>query len=384
MPPTASKRPLSVGTVGEAILRRWPHVGSSLVPVLVAAVALATVGCRGGMKSFTAPKWPGFGDTKSKGIEAPALAAAPTTSGPIQKPSAGASPYPTSSTPAGYVVADPVAAAGTAPGVIQTAATDPPAVTYGVTPAIPAPGTDPVSTSAPPMTPVERTTPIAPQVGPYASLPAPPAAAETAVAPGIPSGEVPGRMPPGLDAPSSPPSTFPATAGYEPARGAAESSFAPAPPAPAAGPMLVPVAPAAVSHNDGVDARYASRGGSRFGSGAAVAEPLAAEAPPAPAASAFPATQFDAPTAAAPPAPSVAVPAPVLPAPASLPPQNPDGLTAPPVRRPDPVFRPGGTSSYRPAEQIFADDATVAPSPVRTASFEVVDPPPAAGSGVLR
>ena len=79
------------------------------------------------------------------------------------------------------------------------------------------------------------------------------------------------------------------------------------------------------------------------------------------------------PPAAAPPAPVPTAP------PAALPPANPDGLTSPPVRRPDPVFRPGGTSSYRPAEQIFVDEQPVAPSAVRTASFETAAPPLPAG-----
>lgn len=390
MSSNVSKRALPPGEAGETMPRMWPRGRVSLLPALLAAAVLAASGCRGGMKTFSAPKWPGFGDAKSKTIEAPALVAAPSQSGPIEKPSAGATPYPTSSTPAGYVVADPATASGTAPGVVQTAATDPPAVTYGVTPAMPAPVTDPSPPAVPPLTPIERPTAIAPQVGPYASLPAPPPAADTAVAPGIPPGDASGAGTPGLDVSAAPSSSFPATAGYEPSRGAAAPPFAPLSQAsapPRASPTLVPVAPPASTDGDGIDARYASRGSSRFGNPSAVAEPqgLGASLPPSVSATAIPTAPVEPSPVATPlPAAPVAAPPPIAPPPASLPPQNPDGLTAPPVRRPDPVFRPGGTSSYRPAEQIFADDPTVAPSPVRTASFEVVDPPPMGGSGVVR
>jgi hypothetical protein len=44
--------------------------------------------------------------------------------------------------------------------------------------------------------------------------------------------------------------------------------------------------------------------------------------------------------------------------------------SAQPVRRPDPVYRPGGTSSYRPSRTILADESTPPPAAVRTASFE--------------
>ena len=164
MTPKETMRPASACAPGAENRSRTPGAWCSLLAGLVAALALSAAGCRGGLKTFSAPKWPGLGDAKAKAAEPPMLAAAPTSSGPIEKPSAGASPYPTSSTPAGYVVADP-GTAGASPGVIQTAATDPPSVTYGVTPAMPDPVRD---TPAPPMTTVEASSPIAPQVGPYA------------------------------------------------------------------------------------------------------------------------------------------------------------------------------------------------------------------------
>lgn len=374
---------------------RVPARAAGLVlPLAVVLLLLPLAGCRGGMRSFSAPKWPSLGDTKSKTVDAPALAAAPSaSSGPIQKPSAAATPYPTSSTPAGYVVNDPAAASGVSPSVIQTAATDPQAVTYGVTPPPPPPEASVPPSLASAAAPTEPAA-INPQVGPYATLPAPPPASETPIAPGLPDAVAvaPAAAPPiappadpgpGVLAPAAPAATsaFPATAGYEPSARVADAR-------PAAGqaPPMIPVAPP-VDAGGGVPARYASQG-SRFGGTPAEAAGLApavlapalapADDPPSPVAL-VPA----APVAAPPPGLEPAVAPAALP-PAALPSGTPDGLTSPPVRRPDPVFRPGGTSSYRPAEQIFADDAPVAPSNVRTASFETVDPPPSADAAILR
>lgn len=384
---------------------RGPAAPAGLaLPLAVALLLLPLAGCRGGMRSFSAPKWPSLGDTKSKTVDAPALAATPSApSGPIQKPSAAATPYPTSSTPAGYVVNDPAAAAGVSPSVIQTAATDPQAVTYGVTPPPPPPEASALPSVAATAAPSEPTA-INPQVGPYATLPAPPPASETPTAPGLPEAvaATPSAAPPITSpsgqgtsafapAPAAAGGAFPATAGYEPSARVADAR-----PAAEQAPPMIPVAPAdPVDQGGGVPARYASQG-SRFG-GPAVEPAALAPAALAPAAAVLADPQS--PVAVA-PAPAVAAPlpglesaaAPLVPAPASippatLPPGTPDGLTSPPVRRPDPVFRPGGTSSYRPAEQIFADDAPVAPSSVRTASFEAiesVDPPPSADAAILR
>ena len=349
----------------------------SVLPVVLALTLVGLTGCRGGMRAMTAPKWPTFGAAKSKGIDAPALASVPSTApandAPVPKPSAAATPYPTSSTPAGYVVSDP-SSPGAASGVIQAAAADPQAVTYGITPP-----PDPVAAQPTPPAPVAggpAPAGISPQVGPYASLPAPPAPSETPTAPGLPAGALPlpaaaavaGDRADGALAPIDPPpaSAFPSTAGYEPTPRVADARPLAEPQAP---PPMVPVAadPASLPAG-GVPARYASQG-SRFGG--PDASPLPAEAPAALAPAFAPAIA---------PAAGGDVPA----VPGTLPPAQPDGLTSPPVRRPDPVFRPGGTSSYRPAEQIFAEEAPTPPSSVRTASFESIDPPPSAGSPVVR
>jgi len=398
--------------------RRGAPIGRGRLGVLAIGLLLASLaggGCRSGVRSMTAPKWPSFGSSKPKGIDDTSLTAAPKIDASTTKPSAAATPYPTTSTPAGYVVneASPTAGAG-APG-IQTAATDPAMVTYGVTPhpqlAQPAPQ------AAPALAEVAPPAAISPQVGPYATLPPPPPAAETPA--GDPSGGrlvIQGNPPPGFQAgaydvvppppspaqvagppgggfPAAPPastSAFPSTAGYEPSRVAdargsvAAEAAAPglAAPAVAAAAPLAPINPP----ESGTPARYASDR-SRYG------DPLAADPAPAAPASAYqapPAADAGwagagfagsgalAPAAAAPAVASPPAPFPTAP-PAALPAANPDGLTSPPVRRPDPVFRPGGTSSYRPAEQIFVDEQPVAPSAVRTASFETVAPPLPAG-----
>jgi len=394
------------GSAPGATPARRGRLGAIAIGLLIAS--LAGGGCRSGVRSMTAPKWPSFGTAKPKGIDDSALAAAPKIDASTQKPSTAATPYPTTSTPAGYVVNDSSPTAGAAAPGIQTAATDPAMVTYGATPPpqLAAAASDPRAMAGLPEASAPQ--PISPQVGPYASLPAPPPPAQSPAPPGLPPASLPlepvppaaevAAAPPGGGYPVAPPATssaFPSTAGYEPSRvadargGVAAEAAAPglAAAGVAAAAPLAPINPP----ESGTSARYASDR-SRYG------DPLAAD--PAPAA---PASAYQAPPAAdagwagagfagsgfagagaLPPAaaaPAVAPPPAPFPTapPAALPAANPDGLTSPPVRRPDPVFRPGGTSSYRPAEQIFVDEQPVAPSAVRTASFETVAPPLPAG-----
>jgi len=367
------------------------------VAIGILMASLAGGGCRSGVRSMTAPKWPSFGASKPKGIDDTALTAAPKIDASTTKPSTAATPYPTTSTPAGYVVNEASPTAGAAAVGIQTAATDPATVTYGVAPppqlaaAAVDPRSAPIAESTPPQS-------ISPQVGPYATLPTPPLPAETPAVPGLPPSSLPlepvpappaqvAATPPGGGYPLAPPATpsaFPSTAGYEPSRVAdARGSVAAEPAAPgyaAAGVAAGAAAAATLAPTNppesGTPARYASDR-SRFGDpGAdpALTAPVGAlpTSPPANAGWSGSAALPDPAPAAAPP------PGPFPAAPAAFPAANPDGLTSPPVRRPDPVFRPGGTSSYRPAEQIFVDEQPVTPSAVRTASYETVLPPPPA------
>lgn len=104
--------------------------------------------------------------------------------------------------------------------------------------------------------------------------------------------------------------------------------------------------------------RYASAPGSRFGGSS-----LGGGVPPAPVAEPLPPSM---PAAAQQP---VAPPMPVAPPLPGAPPLPTPPANAPP-RRPDPGYRPGGTSSYRPTRAILVDTAPADSTPVRPASFE--------------
>lgn len=317
-------------------LGRWDvtHWGVALV----VASALVATGCRSGTSTFSSPSWWAFGN--SAGNDPEKLAAAPpfdgkSADGKITKPSQAATPYPTTTTPNGYSVADATRGPANDPAAMATPPVEQAAVTYGSTPQPPAAMAQTPSAlpsggaAAPSAAPIAATTsPGGPQVGPYASLSAqiPTAGSAQPLTPPPLAGMTPSATP---SAPSSAaPSGFPSTAGYEPAARMAEASTLPA------------AEPAAMS-------RYSSSTSSRFGGGI--------EPPPA---AAF-------------------VPQPVSPPPPSTPPSpltppSRDALpSAPPARRPDPGYRPGGTSSYRPAKSILADEQPAAPSAVRTAAYEV-------------
>lgn len=296
---------------------------------VVAIVIVSSLsGCKSGT-SFAKPSWWTFGGAGTPDAEK--LAAAPpytegtaAADGQIPKPSSTATPYPTTTTPQGYVVAGSTPAS---PGSVATqspTASDAP-ITYGKTPPAVAevtPPPSPVQPAAAAAAPIAAG--IAPQAGPYASLPtpaAPPAAAPAAVPPMAEAGLA---QPAARIADTRMPESFGSPAAAPPP----SSSFA------------APPSAAAPASSSGIDSRYGTANGSRFSG-----EPSAAPAAIAPPASGF---------AAPPSAPAAA--------PASLP-------SAPPTRRPDPGYRPGGTSSYRPSKTILVGDPA-AESAVRTAAFE--------------
>lgn len=287
--------------------------------MLVAALAC---GCKS--SSWMArPTWLG-------GSPPPAssLSSAPAFDKGIAKPSETAKPYPTTSTPESYALDKstrteaPSASASTAP-----------AVTYGATPP-PAP----TATAAAPA--------IAPQVGPYAPLqqtpaaapPSDPAAAVTsgfAAAPAFGGGNA---APPASPAP-------PAGARFADASGGT-SGWSPTPPpvqatAPASPPGMSAMPPP--SQPMPADARYGAVTSSRFSTGFQPQQPPAATEPQ---------PQWSAP----PSAPPAVSPSSVSPPPASTPEAALPGSIAPPTRRPDPGYRPGGTSSYRPAKTLLAGE----------------------------
>lgn len=345
--------------------------------VAVALLAVAAAGCKSGTWG-SKPSWWSFGGTAPN----ESLASAPSFDPPVAKPSEAAKPYPTTETPEGYVLSDATRTDGEsetdapAAGLVEASS-----ITYGTT--------RPAEPTAGPASPAAVDQPvIGPQVGPYASLsqppattpaataaPADPAEAATAglaAAPGFNHQPVePGptsryaATPPATDEPrgsdrwasASPPTTAPPPAGGTSRYAQHSSRFSggyPPPPAGDTPPLRATPAPAQ-------------------------AEPLATAAPFAepPA--------FAGPAAAVEPSPDTAGQPSIEPAPrSSAAPTRPAGQVlpgslTPPQRRPDPGYRPGGTSSYRPNRAILADDPA-AETDVIPAAFQA---PPASPAGGL-
>lgn len=318
-----------------------------------AVLVLLAAGCKSGGSWNAKPSW------WSLGSDDPAKAAtAPATD--VAKPSTTAKPYPTTSTPEGYVIEggqrDGAAQAVAATSAPTTPATPPAAVTYGAKPIDP-----PAYASAPPAAAVPPAGPsglssISPQVGPYA---APPAATPVPDQP-LPSAAAAFSAPPQPDPAAAVAMPAPPADGRFGAAGArvADARGGDAWPASSAMP------PTAVSP----ESRYASGGGSRFASPATPPDQPAAlqfTTPPVP--------------SAVEPAPSTmpaalpaAVPAPVAAPPSAAPAFPPATPPAVPMRRPDAGYRPAGTSNYRPGSKILAgaDEPPRAAGGVMPASFE--------------
>lgn len=361
---------------------------------LAALLLTAFVGCRTG-GSGASSSWSMFGGAAKSGD---ALAAAPAFDGDVQKPSETAKPYPTTSTPEGYVIAKtPAAAQGDAAappaevGPVVYGSAPPPALAATRPDATP----DTVTAAAPGAvdTPISS---ISPQVGPYAAstpavadvAPTTPAAS-TATAAMAPAGATAApaagsmfsRMPagdPGIAADATPPERMadaravpawstervpspPADARYDtsarygdpgsrfgtPATEAAAGGFGAAPAA-AAWPPSTPAAPAS---SPAMATPASTVPPAAAPTASAIGPPSASAIDPMPAFPAAPAADFS-PAAAAPATPTGLPPA------ATTPPAGDPGA---PMRRRDPVYRPGGTSSYR----RLGDDG-----PVQPASFE--------------
>lgn len=401
---------------------------------------------------------PGQASVASDGEE---LAAAPPFEGEIVKPSTKATPYPTTSTPQGYVVsgepetpeATQVVATPPAIDVTDPATGRTPPVTYGMKPAEVAAiaGTE-AATSPSALGGAAQSPPaesIAAQEGPYAPITpagqttAPPqtVASGFSAAGGTSTGLYPPEQEAGLPPPAGetasyqqpggsafgggvPPAAAPAAEASQPSSAFAAtpppsgSSFASQPAAPAGGgsaftspeayaapaaatasafgqPAAVPEGPA--SESPVASSRYASAGNSRFGGGG-VAEPAAfASAPgqePATEATPWQPTPTEVTVDPAPPQASAyaAAGSGFTPPSADRSFDEPGGSPATgfgeqpagfddqasqpsevesgrPQRRPDPMYRPAGTSSYRPSEPIFSDEPSSS-GPVQMATFE--------------
>ena len=376
---TAQKRPAirHPAIDAEAPRRRRSTATRALVAAALIGCVVPAVGCKTGM-SFAKPSWMTFGGTPKPGADS--LAAAPPYGGDIKKPSESAKPYPTTSTPSGYVINSASGAADTAAVQVQSAQPQTPVV-YGSTP----PPQAAASVAAvPPAGGSQQPTPssIAPQVGPYASLdgdaipppgqPLPPLSPSTtpsmgsmpsmASSPGMPA------TPSEASLPNAAYSNFSAT----PASPSAPVGMTPPPrmaDARSADPAAaIPAAALPAEAAASAGSRYSTNTGSRFGGAEAASFPPATASQPAAYGSPF---ETGLPATATPlTSPPAASPTGVPTAPGLLQP------SAQPVRRPDPGYRPGGTSSYRPSRAILADDSAPVSGDVRTATYEE----PAAGT----
>ncbi len=338
---------------------RWQR----FLTVSAMAVALAAAGCKSGTSWNAKPSWWSFGGS---GEDPAKLAAAPAASTDVTKPSASAKPYPTTSTPEGYSLAgtqpSTQATAQAAPAAVSPAS-EPAVVTYGSTPPASA---APAATGAPQQVAAAPTSSglsgITPQVGPYRGAAGTPA--DTPMPSAVPASSA------AFAPPAEPTATAVAPASAFGAAAATASAAPPASPDPLAVPAGTRVADTRVA--DGWSAAPATPG-SRYGDASssrfAGAPPAAAERGWTPQA-----TTATSPAAATSSPLGTPVPS-ALQAPAALPPAGLPAAPATPTRRPDPGYRPGGTSSYRPSRTILADDAPADPSPVRQVSFETAIPP---------
>jgi len=345
--------------------------------VAMALLAVAAAGCKTGSWG-SKPSWWSFGGTTPN----ESLASAPSFDAPVAKPSETAKPYPTTETPEAYVLSDttrtdPAAGASASPaGVVEASS-----VTYGTTKPTPPPSRPAPTATAGTAAPAT----VAPQVGPYASLspqqaapaaampspqaaPADPAAAATA---GLAAAPAFNQQPAGPSQASRYSSVPPAAA--EPRGSDRWASATP--------PTSAPAAPPA-----GSTSRY-SEHSSRFSGGyqpasseSAATEPAAfgglpATQPAEPAGFRGAAPAADAGAGATQPSidPAGSPAGPSTPAERVLP-----GSLSPPKRRPDPGYRPGGTSSYRPNRAILAADPA-AEGDIIPAAFEGPPSGPADG-----
>lgn len=304
--------------------------------IAVAVLGLGLVGCKTGAVGGK-PSWWAFGG----GAPTEKLATAPAF-GPPEKPSASAKPYPTTSTPNAYSLAGSGSASGGVPAAEPRSQTIPAAVTYGSTPSTAA---APVMATA--AEPARREPPlssIAPQVGPYSSLPGgaadPPRPETTGAGYPFAAAATPARPPV-----EDPLRSIPAQPSAAPVARVADARASTSLPPSSIAPPTVPQAGTSPDPASNAGSRYSTTTGSRF-SGGPSDPPTPGTAEPAPAAMGLQ------------PVSAPAAPASTLPS------------GAPPTRRPDPGYRPARTSSYQPNSAILAGEAPTVDAAVRPASFE--------------
>lgn len=339
---------------------RPPHDGArsifAAMTALAAVAMLVVSGCKTGGTNSALAWWPG---TSKGSADNEKLASAPSFDGKVEKPSETQSPYPTTTTPQSYAIdgqkPPSLASAGPPPGAVAPPSGNSP-VTYGATP--PTAASNPTAAATPP-----NPGTIAAQVGPYQGWPA---GGGGPAAPSTPPTSTPAPAAAALgfgSASSMTPDALEPPARYADARFGGATA-APAAAAPATTPQQMP-APAMPSEPAAAvpTSRYATSAASQFGT-------APAEAPAAPAAFV--------PAAAPPSAPPQVAPAAEIAEPSAFAPQSgvnrlraPSASAEPPSspgRRPDPGYRPGGTSTYRPSQAIVDEPAD--DRPVRQASFD--------------
>ena len=314
----------------------------SVWAVSAVCLILVSAGCKSGA-SFSKPSWWAFGAN----TDPSQLASAPPheneeTSGVngVSKPSAMASPYPTTTTPEAYVMADdasPSPSERSASPLPQYPSTDDATpITYGQTnPSLSYPETGNIADAdGMSKTPAG----VSAQTGPYATLPVEPSENGPAVS---------------LD-------QTPAATQSRIADSRVGSSFGD----PVSSEFATPPSPDVLSQPQSSlpssESRYGEANSSRFGSnsiseaavGASLGSPAVARPEPAP-------SQFEQDPIA---------PDPIKPGP--WPGESPAGPTpSAPRRRPDPGYRPGGTSSYTPSSSILVGEPKTNTG-VETAGFE--------------
>lgn len=295
---------------------KWSRLTGLIVGV---SLLSAAGGCRSG-SSWSKPSTWAFG---GGGASEESLASAPAFEGAVQKPSETSTPYPTTTTPDGYVltgsegVGDAVAAVEPSrqPIPITYGQTDPSQAQPALSPA-PALAADAGSSARPQVGPYQS---LSPTTNPVAAGPFPQASRGESGFAGVTE--------------TTPAAAAPAGSRYAALTPPAQQQVAPAGP-----PVGAVEAAAAVSAPIG--SRYgAEMSSSRYGTASSPAF-MPAETP-----AIAPATM---PSEVIAPPPGRYLEAPPTPT------QTP----AAPSRPADHGYRPGGTSSYRPAEAIFAEGGT--------------------------
>jgi len=332
----------------------WMRRQGTLGVAIVLAAAVAG-GCKSGSSWTAKPSWWTFGDASK---DPAALASAPPAPTDVTKPSAASKPYPTTTTPEGYVLDNAQRSGASQVAATTSSPVEPAAVTYGSTPVAPPAAAAVASQAAVAPAAAGSLSSITPQVGPYGSAPG--SSPSDQLLPATSTAGAPAPL--GVQASAPAPTASPSTVSAFGAPAATSPGFDPAGTrvADARGSEAWPAA-AAPAGGAG-DSRYGVSNGSRFSGGMsampAAAAPVEAFTPAAPPAELTP------PAAAAPTGLPAAAPAA---APAQLAPPTP-------TRRPDAGYRPAGTSSYRPSRTILAGDSSGSPSAVQPASYESAIP----------